>query len=407
MPSPSPRLKLRLTPAAEKAVRSGHPWVFADRIKSQNRPGHLGDVAIVYDRHDKFLALGLFDPHSPIRLRILHAGAPVTTNDTWWQERMHASIGRRHFNNATTAYRLINGESDGWPGLVLDRYDDNVVLKLYSATWLTMLDSICRWITVSCAPKRIVLRLSRNIQEFAEQKFQKKDGEILLGTKLSGPVPFLENSLRFEADLIQGQKTGFFLDQRENRRFVGDLARDAVVLNLFSHAGGFSVYAAAAGAAVTIDLDISAHALKSAERNMALNRSLPAVQACRHETIKADTFAWLGSDDGKKYDIIIIDPPSMAKRQADVPAALAAYNKLAANCLTRLRPDGILVAASCSAHVTAKEFFQTIHQTAAHHRCPYREIHSSQHASDHPATFTEAHYLKCIYLKLEGRAKRR
>src|SRR6266487_7066646 len=137
-------LRLRVTAAAETAIRSGHPWVFAESLREQNREGRLGELAALYDRKDRFLAIGLFDPDSPLRMRVLHAGYPVMIDAAWWRERLRQAIARREglFDAQTTGYRWINGESDGWPGLVLDRYDTTLVLKLYTAAWLPRLGEI-------------------------------------------------------------------------------------------------------------------------------------------------------------------------------------------------------------------------------------------------------------------------
>lgn len=385
-------------------MRSGHPWVYADRIKDENRAGEPGEIAIVYDRSDRFLALALYDPHSPIRLRVLHTGKPTTIDGEWWRAHMRRAMEERNFDESTTGFRWINGESDGWPGLIMDRYGDTVVLKLYSVAWLPLLDQIRAWIFDCCepVPMRIVLRLSRNIADLALQKFSRKDGDMLFGPKPTAPVEFLECGLRFEADVVRGQKTGFFLDQRENRKRVAEFAKGADVLNVFSHAGGFSVHAAAAGAHSAADLDISPHALESARRNMALNSSLRGVDACHHDTIQADAFAWLEATDRRRFDIVIIDPPSMAKRQSEVPAALAAYSRLATAGLRRLNKGGMLVAASCSAHVSEGDFFQTIRQCVVRNRRGFREIATIRHASDHPARIPEAHYLKCMITRILG-----
>jgi len=272
-PAAATRLRLRITAAAETIVRSGHPWLFADSIHESNRPGQLGDLAVIYDRKDKFLAVGLFDPDSPLRVRILHAGKPQTIDAAWWQARLAQALVRREglFDATTNGYRLIHGESDGWPGLVLDRYDMTLVLKIYTAAWLPRLDEILALFTEKISCECIVLRLSRNIQPFAEKQFQRRDGQILFGASPEGTVIFFENGIRFEADVLRGQKTGFFLDQRENRREVELLAHGRRVLNAFSFSGGFSVYAARGGAKSVTDLDISAHALESAKRNFALN----------------------------------------------------------------------------------------------------------------------------------------
>ena len=192
MSKPATAIRLRLTATAETIVRSGHPWLFADSIREQNRAGQTGELAVIYDRNDKFLAVGLFDPDSPIRVRILHAGKPQTIDAAWWQARLEQALARRRdlFDAQTTGYRLIHGESDGWPGLVLDRYDTTLVLKLYTAAWLPRLDEILALFKEKIPCERIVLRLSRNIQPFAEKQFQRHDGQILFGASPEGAGDF-------------------------------------------------------------------------------------------------------------------------------------------------------------------------------------------------------------------------
>jgi 23S rRNA (cytosine1962-C5)-methyltransferase len=394
------RLRLRITAAAETIVRSGHPWLFADSIHEANRAGQTGELGVIFDRKDKFLAIGLFDPDSPIRVRILHAGKPATIDTAWWQARLAQALARRAglFDARTTGCRLIHGESDGWPGLVLDRYDTTLVLKLYTAAWLPRLDEIFARFKEKIPCERIVLRLSRNMQPFAEKQFQRRDGQMLFGSTPGGPIIFSENGIRFEADVLRGQKTGFFLDQRENRAEVETLARGRRVLNAFSFSGGFSVYAARGGAKSVTDLDISAHALESAKRNFALNKHFPGVAACRHETIQADCFDWLEKT-ADKFDLIVLDPPSLAKRAAEREGAIRAYERLNSLGIARLERDGILVAGSCSAHVPAADFFDAARRAAVKSGRKFAELKTLQHPPDHPAGFKEAEYLKVIYLK--------
>jgi 23S rRNA (cytosine1962-C5)-methyltransferase len=397
-----PRLRLRVAAAAESVLRSGHPWLFADSIREQNRAGQAGELAVIYDRKDRFLAAGLFDPESPIRVRLLHVGKPLTIDHNWWSERIARALEARRglFDDQTTGLRWINGESDGWPGLVLDRYDRTLVLKLYTAAWLPRLEETTGLITGRLRPERIVLRLSRNIQERARQQFGKADGAILHGPPLDGPVTFLETGLRFEADVLRGQKTGFFLDQRENRRQVESLAGGRDVLNAFSFSGGFSLYAARGGARAVTDLDLSAHALASAKRNFALNATIASVAACSHELVRADAFVWLKPQPGRRFDLIILDPPSLAKREIERPGAIRAYGALASSGMGHLAPGGILVACSCSAHVSAEEFFTVVRRSAVESGRAFKELRTTRHAPDHPATFKEADYLKAIYLRV-------
>ncbi|MGN6387221.1 MAG: 23S rRNA (cytosine(2499)-C(5))-methyltransferase, partial [Verrucomicrobiota bacterium] len=161
---PPSRLHLRLKPAAESTVRGGHPWVFAGSIREQSRAGEAGELGIIFDRNNKFLAIGLYDPDSPIALRVLHSGKPVQIDENWWRERIRAAIQFRQsiFKPGTNAARLINGESDNFPGLVLDRYNQTYVLKLYTRSWFPWLPQISRLIQHELSPTSLILRLSRN-----------------------------------------------------------------------------------------------------------------------------------------------------------------------------------------------------------------------------------------------------
>jgi 23S rRNA (cytosine1962-C5)-methyltransferase len=399
------RLRLRITAAAETILRGGHPWLFADSIHEINRAGQTGELAVIYDRKDKFLAVGLFDPDSPIRVRILHAGKPQTIDSVWWKNRLEKSLAIRHdlFDAQTTGYRLIHGESDGWPGLVLDKYDSTLVLKIYTAAWLPRLDEIIALFKENITCERIVLRLSRNIQSFAERRTPVRQDGTIVFSKLAEPefgvpVIFLENGIRFEADVLRGQKTGFFLDQRENRAEVEKRSHGRKVLNAFSFSGGFSVYAARGGAISVTDLDISAHALESAKRNFALNKNFPGVANCLHQVIQADCFEWLEKT-SDKFDLIVLDPPSLAKRATEREGAIHAYEKLNSLGIEKLSREGILVAGSCSAHVSAAEFFDAVRRAAIKSGRKFSVLKTLRHPPDHPATFEEAQYLKMIYLK--------
>jgi 23S rRNA (cytosine1962-C5)-methyltransferase len=395
--SPGTRLRLRLSPAAEKAIRAGHPWVFSDSVRDQNREGGAGELAVIYSRSDKFLAVGLYDPASPLRVRILQSEKPATIDAEWWRGRLAQALAAREgmFGPDINGYRLINGESDGWPGMVLDRYAETLVLKLYSAIWLPRLQEIQNLIISALSPQALVLRLSRNITEAAKRDFNLQEG-VIHGT-CESTVVFVENGLKFESEVLNGQKTGFFLDQRENRERVGRLASGAEVLNAFSFSGGFSLYAARGGAKRVTDLDISPHALTSGDRNFALNLDLPPVRACIRATVQADAFTWLADGPRAQFDLIVVDPPSLARREAERAGAIDAYERLTVSALRRVRRGGILVAASCSAHVSADEFFAAVDRAAL----PWntRKLWTSAHAPDHAVTFREAAYLKCVALR--------
>lgn len=383
-------------PRAETAVRSGHPWVYADSVKSQNREGATGELAVMYDRKDRFLAIGLYEAGSPIRVRILHSGKPAAIDRSWWLEKAAACLAKREgivLRDGTDGARLINGESEGFPGIVADIYAGTLVVKIYVAAWLARWEEIEDVFREIFRPRHLILRLSRNITAHAA-KMGFTEG--FRGGVGEGIVVFSENGIRFEAAVLHGQKTGFFLDQRDNRSRVEQLASGRDVLNVFSFTGGFSLYAARGGARSVTDLDISRHALESAARNFSLNPSLAAVE--RH-AVQADAFKWL-EESGGSYDLIITDPPSLAKRESEREGAARAYARLNLAALRRLRPGGILVAASCSAHVSEEEFFQAVEEALRENGRPWRELWRTGHAVDHPAAFREAEYLKATCVEL-------
>jgi 23S rRNA (cytosine1962-C5)-methyltransferase len=390
------RLRLELFPRAEVAARSGHPWIYADSVKSQNREGVTGELAVMYDKKDRFMAIGLYEADSPIRVRILHCGKPATIDGGWWRAKARACLAKREkvvLCEATDGARLINGESEGFPGLVADIYAGTLVVKIYSASWLPHWEEIESVFREVFKPAHLILRLSRNITAFAAgmgftEGFRGDAGEET--------VVFSENGIRFEAAVLKGQKTGFFLDQRDNRARVEQLAAGRDVLNVFSFTGGFSLYAARGGARSVTDLDISRHALESAARNFSLNPSLAVVK--RH-AVQADAFRWL-AESAERYDLIITDPPSLAKRESEREGAAQAYARLNLAALHRLRTGGILIAASCSAHVSAEEFYNAVEESLRENGRPFRELWRSGHAPDHPAAFREAEYLKAICVEV-------
>jgi 23S rRNA (cytosine1962-C5)-methyltransferase len=229
--------------------------------------------------------------------------------------------------------------------------------------------------------------------------YQLKDGSVLQGTSSDNPFLFVENGITFEADIRNGQKTGFFLDQRDNRARVEKLSKEKRVLNMFSYTGGFSVYAARGGATKVVSVDLSKPALASAKRNFSYNRSDPAIAACHHEIHAGDAFELLQNYANNKitFDMLILDPPSFAKRKSEIEKAISAYHQLTGLGLKVLSPGGILVQASCSSRVSQSDFFETIHQAAQQNGRHLREIERTGHPIDHPIKFPEGEYLKCLF----------
>jgi 23S rRNA (cytosine1962-C5)-methyltransferase len=244
-----------------------------------------------------------------------------------------------------------------------------------------------------------MLRLSREAQARPADLHELADGMALVGDAPNGPVMFGENGLRFAADLLRGQKTGFFLDQRDNRARVERLAAGRRTLNVFAYTGGFSLYAARGGAPTVTSVDISAGALADAERNFALNRDDPGVAAAQHVTLAGDAFRVLADlrAQGRKFDLVIVDPPALAVREGQAAGALDAYARLTRLALGVAAPGGALMLASCSARVPSDDFYAAVLRAATMAGRPLTEIERTGHALDHPIGFPEGAYLKALF----------
>ncbi|HMN04165.1 MAG TPA: class I SAM-dependent rRNA methyltransferase, partial [Flavobacteriales bacterium] len=296
----------------------------------------------------------------------------------------------------TTAYRLLFGENDGFPGLIADVYDNVAVLKLYSAIWFPWLELIVPQVVAVAEVDAVVLRLSRHLQQ---EHTPRKEGDILHGELLDPEVRFQEYGVRFQANVLLGHKTGFFLDHRANRHRIGQLAKGKAVLDVFSYAGGFSVHALAGGATEVTSVDVSRQALELAGRNAALNP-----HEGKHITLAGDAFGILADlvAQGKRYDIVVIDPPSFAKSEKEMAGALRKYAELALLGVRLTKPGGLVVLASCSSRITADEFLQ-VHRTAfGQAGVKYRMEDFTGHDIDHPVRFPEGAYLKTAYYRMVG-----
>ena len=402
LPKPTDRrIALHVSREGERALRSGHPWLFENSIERQSHAGKPGDLAVAFDQKKRFLAIGLYDPTSPLRMRVLQHDTPATIDHAWWFAKLSAAAQRRAplLDGRTTGYRLVHGENDGLPGLIIDRYDQTLVMKLYTVAWLPHLAELLPALQRVQPAERLVVRLSRTLQKVPEHLYGLGDGMVLAGSPLSGPLIFLENGLRFEVDPLQGQKTGFFLDQRENRAHVEGLAAGKRVLNVFAYSGGFSLYAARGGARHVISLDSSRPALAAAERNFALNQHLPTVAAAEHQVLADDAFHLLAqlAAEGQRFDLVIIDPPAFAKQQSEIERALGSYARLTQLGLGVLVPNGTLVLASCSSRVSPETFVTNAMGAAANKGRPLRIFAQTTHAVDHPIGFPEGAYLKCLF----------
>ena len=392
------RIAVRVKRKAVAAIRQGHPWLFEDSVERYSKEPRSGDVAVLFDPDGKLLGAGLCDPSSAVRVRVMAhgAGAPPVGPELFAFLVEKARTRREgKIPGGTTAWRLIHGESDGFSGLVADKYDDTLVLKIYSAAFLPHIPAIITALQ-NAYPEltATVIRLSR---ELARSQDEYHDGDILPS---SAPwiKTFRENGIRFKADLRTGQKTGFFLDQRDNRSRVEKLSAHRHVLNVFSFSGGFSLYAARGGAETVTSIDFDKHAIAACDEHFAMNRETGTIRNCRHTGIVGDAFEEMRklAKAGRQYGLVIVDPPSFAKSSAEKSTALHSYAALAKAAVKLLGRNGILVFASCSSRVTADDLFPVIRQAAGD---TLEVFDQTVHAPDHPSDFPESAYLKCLWMR--------
>jgi 23S rRNA (cytosine1962-C5)-methyltransferase len=392
-------IKIKISKQLQNKIRKGFPWVYYYQLNNRKVSGKPGDLGVIYDSSNRFLAIGLFDPFSDIRLRILQTREPREIDETFFQERLQQAFELRSSLNRkeTTAYRVVNGENDGFPGMVVDRYNDILVIKLYTSAWFPYLNMLVGLLSETTGSKRVLLQLSRHVQRVSEGGYQ--DNQMLLGSGLDKPVRFRESGLSFEADLLHGQKTGFFLDQRENRQKVREWAEGKSVLNVFSYTGAFSVYALAGGAKSVLEIDTNAQALAAALKNWELNFGTDGNQKDRLRQIRGDAFEQLASlnRQGEQFDLVILDPPAFASSKQNKKNALQAYLRLAKAGAQCTREGGLLLAASCSSQVRADEFYRSVDLGIRATGRSYQKILKTGHPLDHPVTFKEGAYLKAIY----------
>jgi 23S rRNA (cytosine1962-C5)-methyltransferase len=396
------KIAIKVKPSIEKIIRQGHPWLFEGGITKQSTEGKAGDFAVIFDnKKNKFLGIGLYDPFSPIRVKMLHANSAVQINAAWFEMKIKTAYEKRLplLQTKTNSYRLIYGENDGLPSLIADVYADVLVIKLYSLIWLPYLDILQEILLKVSHCNTLVLRLSRNVEQQKAHLNGLKDGQVLYGELKNETIIFTEHGLKFQANVIHGHKTGYFLDHRHNRKKVGELAKNKRVLDVFAYAGGFSVHALAGGAKEVISLDISKQALELSKENAALNP-----HKGKHETMAIDAFEGLENlhKQRKEFDMVIIDPPSFAKKDLETERAIKSYARLAKAGINLVAKNGILILASCSSRVSADDFFDTVTNELRRSRRAFEILEKTFHDIDHPIGFAEGAYLKTIYFRIVG-----
>jgi 23S rRNA (cytosine1962-C5)-methyltransferase len=396
--------KIKISKALQGKIRKGYPWVFNYQVRNKNISGKPGDLGVIYDSENRFLAAGLYDPLSDISLRILQFKTPCEIDEEFFRNRFKEALKLREGlpQQNTTGYRVVNGENDGFPGLVIDLYADTAAIKIYTAAWFPYLPLISALIQEELEASRGVLLMSGHVERTLPKSINYNHGEILFGDPLEASVRFLENGHSFQADILNGQKTGFFLDQRENRKRIGDLAKGRSVLNVFSYSGAFSMYSFAGECLSVLEIDANGFALEGSIENLKLNYSQEEFNKLEFEQLKGDAFKQLTHLDSikKKFDLVILDPPAFARKKQHKKSAIQSYIRLIKAGAKRTEKGGILFAASCSAPINAREFYRAVDYGIKSAGKTYNYIQKTGHAVDHPVTFREGAYLKAVFCEI-------
>jgi len=370
--------------------------LFSESIIKVSKEGASGDIAIIFSHtKNRAIGVGLYDPDSPIRIKMIHHGGGAKIDTDFFSDKINRAYAIRIplLETNTNSYRLLFGENDGFPGFIADVYNKVLVVKLYSAIWFPYLEMILKSLIEVSHCETAVLRLSRSLQN-KEKAFGLSEGQVLFGELENEVIPFVEHGVHFSANVIKGHKTGYFLDHRHNRKRVGELSKGKTVLDVFSYAGGFSVHALANGAKEVTSVDISKQALALAVENGKLND-----YNGNHQTVAGDAFEVMRQmiSEGERFDVVVIDPPSFAKSKKEIEIAKKKYKQLAQIGTHLTAKGGMLVLASCSSRVSAEDFFIINKSVLNDQSRSFTLQKTTQHDVDHPITFKEGAYLKTGY----------
>lgn len=383
-----------LSSGKDQSLRRFHPWVFSGAIKKIKGPVSDGDIVEVYSNKDEYLGTGHYQSIGSIAVRIF-SFEPMDPGTQFWASKIRKAYEYRKSIGLigqadTNVYRLIFAEGDGLPGLIIDVYNDTAVLQSHSAGMYQLREELTQ------ALRDVLGDQLKAVYDKSGEALHKDPSAngYLFGTGGDGMV--LENGHQFLVDWEKGQKTGFFIDQRDNRALLAKYCAGKNVLNTFCYTGGFSVYAGKAGAALVHSVDSSKKAIELTDKNMALNN------LSNHASFAQDTFDFL-KDKDQQYDIIILDPPAFAKHVSSKHNAVMGYKRLNAEAISKLRPGGMLFTFSCSQVVDRHLFYNTITAASISARRPARVLHHLTQPADHPVNVfhPEGEYLKGLVLVVD------
>ncbi len=393
-----PFSRVILKSGKEQSIKRLHPWIFSGAIKKIEGKPAEGDTVEIFSNSGEYLATGHYQIGS-IAVRI-YSFYHVTPDLAFWTMKFRAAWDLRNTlgltdNENTNVYRLINGEGDGMPGFIVDYYNGIVVMQMHSVGMYLLREQLAEVIKALYGEKLL------SIYDKSESTIPVKAGLGIKNKFIYGDqsvIEITENGCHFSIDVISGQKTGFFIDQRENRELLTRYCKGKDVLNMFCYTGGFSVYALHGGAASVDSVDSSAQAVELTKQNVSLN----PITDGKHQTFTEDAFSFL-NDIADKYDVIILDPPAFAKHTDALDNALMAYKRLNAKAIEQIRPGGIIFTFSCSQVVNRENFRRSVFVAAANTGRNVRVLHQLVQPPDHPVSIyhPEGEYLKGLVLEVE------
>jgi len=391
------RIRIILKSGKDQSVRRYHPWIFSGAIKKIYGDPAEGDIVDVYDNKDNFLATGHYQPGS-IAVRILSFSDIEPDIDFYWV-KIRSALKYRELlglttNPQTNVFRLVNAEGDDLPGLIIDYYDGVAVMQMHSVGMYRMRKKFAR-ILKELLGEKLTAVFDKSEGTIPYMSGISAANEFLYGN--SGPVTVMENGFKFRVDWMSGQKTGFYIDQRENRKLLGEYTEGKSVLNMFGYTGAFSVYAMK-NAALVHTIDSSSAAITMANENVRLNYG----DDPRHKSFNADAFEFL-KDINNKYDLIILDPPAFAKHNNVLANALQGYKRLNMKAIEQIKPGGIIFTFSCSQVVTRENFRKSVFAAAANTGRKVKILHQLSQPPDHPVNIyhPESEYLKGLVIYVE------
>lgn len=388
---------IQLKKSKEISLLRKHPWVFSGAIHTNTNLLEDGLLVYVHDSNHRRLGFGHFHQGS-IAIKMLHFGTDDYKEEFWEQQLRNALQSRTNLsfpNEKTNCFRWVHGEGDQLPGLIIDVYDQTVVIQCHTIGMHKILACL-----VKCIPEILdrtdLCIIDKSVSSLPKEYARSISNKIIYGTATE--IKALECGYKFTIDVLEGQKTGFFLDQRENRKILGSYSKNRSILNAFSYSGGFSIYALAAGAKEVHSIDVSTKALDLLERNLKLN----TVQSTQHRSICEDAIDYLEKMESNMYDLIILDPPAFAKNMSKRHIAMKAYKRINALAMKKIKSGGLLFSFSCSQVVTEDLFYHTIVSAGIESGREIRVLHKLSQGPDHPVSLfhPEGSYLKGLVLEI-------